>query len=201
MQTKKEDFETANAALDSQIATMSDYERKRSDLLRMQRELDRSIIMIQEQNATDLYHIEKEAVKEKDKLKKEMFQKVNQVTNEFRLVSNQQMAETTKKTISMNLGINAKLVNVTERVRKVMTENENLTEKLKLQTRTLDILSGNDDTLDRKNDHCNRLIHLLAERSTEMDTDLCVTEEILDETEEKIAEMEVVKKTLQVTRN
>merc|ERR1739848_205636 len=63
-----------------------------------------------------------------------------------------------------------------------MAENESLRLKLSEQNRKLEMLEKTERELSRKN-HCSaRLISLLTERSNELETDLSVTEEVLEET-------------------
>lgn len=52
-----------------------------------------------------LQAIDRKTVMDRDRLKKEMVMRVNQVAAEFRKVSNKQMAETTKRTIRENVSI------------------------------------------------------------------------------------------------
>ena len=44
-------------------------------------------------------------IQDKDRLKKEMLQKVNEIVSNFRKISDKQMAETTKRTIMENIAI------------------------------------------------------------------------------------------------
>lgn len=175
-----------NAMLSSQVQSMSDYSNKRDDLENKYKDLEAQLVECNCDHSAELYILEKDQVQEKGRLKLEMQSRVNNVASEFRRVSNQQMAETTKRTISVNLVVNARLVKLTEKVKIIMNENEFLRKKLSERTRKLEILEKNERSLIGKNKCSSRLISLLVDKSHEIETDLCVTEEVLDETLERL---------------
>jgi len=127
---------------------------------------------------------------DKDRLKREMVGRVNAVATEFRRVSNQQMAETTKRTIQENVAVNSQLVKLTDKTKDLMSENESLRAKLSESSRKLELLEKNERELARKN-HCSaRIIALLTERSNELETDLGVSEEVLQETRDHMEQLQ-----------
>lgn len=183
---KIEHIKDENVNIRNQVNGMSEYSDKREDLMLKFEELEKMLEIVKESHSAELYVLEKEQVQDKDRLKKEMQAKVNAVASEFRRVSNQQMAETTKRTITINVAVNAKLVKLTDRVKDLMHENENLRLTLQDQNRKLEIIEKTDKSLQRKNNCTARLIELLAEKSNEIETDLVVMEDVLEETVDRL---------------
>ena len=201
IQFEMSSLENENSMLSNQVSSLSDYSDKRNDLEKKYKDLEEELVKVKGEHAAELYVLEKEQVKDKDRQKKEMQSRVNDVASEFRRVSNQQMAETTKRTISVNLVVNSKLIKLTERVRIIMNENESLRKNLIEKSRKLEILEKNEQSLGKKNKCSNRLISLLTDKSHEIETDLCVTEEVLDETVEKLEEYEEAEEERSIKRN
>merc|ERR1711976_790419 len=118
-----------------------------------------------------LYTLEKKAVMDKDRLKKEMILRVNQVAAEFRKVSNKQMAETTKRTIRENVSINAQLAKMSDKTMEMISENDELKSKEKKQRQQLEMLEVNEKELAKKNHSNQKIIRML--------TDKCKNQEVM----------------------
>lgn len=80
-----------------------------------------------------------------------MIQRVNVIAAEFRKVSNQQMAETTKRVIQENVAINAQLSKISEKTMEMIGENDGLKEKEQRQRQQIEILETNEKELAKRN--------------------------------------------------
>lgn len=80
-----------------------------------------------------------------------MILRVNQTAAEFRKISNQQMAVTTKRVIHENVSINAQMSKISEKTKEVIGENDGLKEKEQRQRQQIEILETNEKELARKN--------------------------------------------------
>lgn len=189
-QEAKDRLKAENALLNGQLSSLQDFKVRKDELENEYSDLQNTLEKIKNQHQETLYALERKQVVDKDRLKKEMIHRVNAVATEFRRVSNQQMAETTKRTIQENVAVNSQLIKLTDKTKDLMAENESLRSKLSTQSQRLEMLEKTEHELARKN-HCSaRLICLVTERSTEMETDLNVTEEVLQETRIRVQDLE-----------
>jgi len=179
-----------SALLQGSLTSLQDFKVRKDELEAQYRDLQATLDQVNTQHNDKIYQLERKQVIDKDRLKREMVGRVNAVATEFRRVSNQQMAETTKRTIQENVAVNSQLVKLTDKTKDLMSENESLRAKLQEQNRKLEMLEKTERELSRKN-HCSaRLISLLTERSNELETDLGVTEEVLEETRNTVDALE-----------
>ena len=58
---------------------------------------------------TKIYELEKKHIKEEDRLKREMMNKLENVASEFRKAANAQMSATTQRTIRENVSVSAQV--------------------------------------------------------------------------------------------
>lgn len=120
---------------------------------RMEEDLEKQ----EEEHKEQIYQLERKQVVDKDRLKREMVLRVNQVAAEFRKVSNKQMADTTKRTIRENVSIQAQLGKMSDKTMELIQENEELRAKEKKQRQQLDMLEVNEKELAKKN-HSNQKV-------------------------------------------
>ena len=80
-----------------------------------------------------------------------MILRVNTVASEFRKVSNKQMAETTKRAIRENVMINSQLSKMSDKTVDLITENDDIKLKSKMQKQQVGVLEDNEKELIRKN--------------------------------------------------
>lgn len=99
------------------------------------------------------------------RLKKEMIHRVNAVAAEFRKVSNNQMAETTKRTIRENVSISLQLTKMTEQSLQLIQENDRLKAANAEATKQLDMLEQNEKTM-AKNSLSNQKVRALPNPPT-----------------------------------
>lgn len=77
--------------------------------------------------------------------------KVNSVANEFRKVSDQQMVETTKRTIRENVSISQQLSKMSEKTMALLRENEALRMKEKELSTRVELLESSSREVTKKN--------------------------------------------------
>jgi flagellar biosynthesis GTPase FlhF len=97
-----------------------------------------------------VYILEKQAVLDKDRMRKEMVSKVNSVAAEFRKVSDLQMADTTKRTIQENVLIGQQLYRMSDKTTELVKENERLKDKEKEMSRRIEIMETTERDMTRK---------------------------------------------------
>jgi len=189
-QETKDRLKAENAMLHGQLNSLQEFKTRKTELEKEFTDLQSTLDQVKESHRQTLYDLEKKAVVDKDRLKKEMIHRVNQVATEFRRVSNQQMAETTKRTIQENVAVNSQLIKLTDKTKDLMNENESLRSKLLNQSQKLEMAENTESELAKKNLANSKLICLVAEKSGELDRDLTVTQQVLNETRSRVEQYE-----------
>lgn len=169
-------------SLTAKLTSLEEFKAQKETLLAQLDELNNTIKKLEEEHEKKIYEIEKKTVLDKDRLKKEMIVKVNQVAADFRRVSNKQMADTTKRAIKENVSINTQLQKMSQKVIEIVSENDQAKEYEKNQKQQIILLEENEKELAKKNVNNVKIIRML--------TDKCKSQEaIITELEEKCNEM------------
>lgn len=169
MQEIKDQLTSENMVLGGKLASLEEFRVQKEDLMakfaKMEEELDKQ----QKEHKEVIYNLERKAVVDKDRLKKEMVLRLNQVAAEFRKVSNKQMAETTKRTIRENVSINAQLAKMSDKTMELIQENDELRTKEKRMKLQIDMLEHNEKELAKKNSSNQKIIRMLAEKTKQQE--------------------------------
>lgn len=169
MQEIKDQLTSENMVLGGKLASLEEFRVQKEDLMakfaKMEEELERQ----QKDHKEVIYNLERKAVVDKDRLKKEMVLRLNQVAAEFRKVSNKQMAETTKRTIRENVSINAQLAKMSDKTMELIQENDELKSKEKKMKLHIDMLEHNEKELAKKNSSNQKIIRMLAEKAKQQE--------------------------------
>merc|ERR1719228_1732025 len=147
----KDNLTSDNMILGGKLAALEEFKVQKEDLMAKFAMMEEELAKKDTDHKEHLYTLEKKAVMDKDRLKKEMILRVNQVAAEFRKVSNKQMAETTKRTIRENVSINAQLAKMSDKTIELIQENDDLKEKEKKMKQQIDMLETNEKELAKKN--------------------------------------------------
>jgi len=178
MQETKDQLDSENAVLGGKLASLEEFRIQKEDLLNKFSEMEDNLYTQEQNHKEQIYQLERKAVVDKDRLKKEMILRVNTVAAEFRKVSNKQMAETTKRTIRENVMINAQLSKMSEKTMELISENDDARQKEKKQKQQIDILEDNEKELVKKNTTNQKVMRMLTAKAREQ-------QEIIEEYEEK----------------
>ena len=91
-----------------------------------------------------------------------MVTRVNDVAQEFRKVSNKQMADTTKRAIRENAVIQANVSKMSDKTLEVLHESDSLKDEMKRQKRHNEMLEETEKALAKKNNTNKRVsIHCI----------------------------------------
>lgn len=131
MQEIKDQLTSENMVLGGKLASLEEFRVQKEDLMAKFAKMEEELEKQQKDHKEVIYNLERKAVVDKDRLKKEMVLRLNQVAAEFRKVSNKQMAETTKRTIRENVSINAQLAKMSDKTMELIQENDELRTKEK----------------------------------------------------------------------
>ncbi|EDV27985.1 uncharacterized protein TRIADDRAFT_20472, partial [Trichoplax adhaerens] len=158
----KEQLTSENMILSGKLASLEEFKQQKEELLEKFAEMEIKLQQQQVEHKDAIYNLEKKAVVDKDRLKREMVQRVNTVAAEFRKVSNKQMADTTKRTIRENVSINAQLGKMSDKTMELIQENDMLRIKEKKHHQQIELLEGNEKELARKNISNQKVIYIVT---------------------------------------
>uniref|UniRef100_A0A4X2LJF5 Cilia- and flagella-associated protein 157 n=1 Tax=Vombatus ursinus TaxID=29139 RepID=A0A4X2LJF5_VOMUR len=149
------------------LAALDDYRVQKEELMAKFAMLEEQLKKEHDEYKNWIYCLEKNAVLEKDRLKKEIVQRVNKVAVEFRKVSALQISETTRKVIQENMAVTTELAKVSNQSLQLFSENEDLKGVTKKISKQLDLLESNKKMM--CNDRISRLklIWFLAKKCEE----------------------------------
>lgn len=177
MQEIKDQLTSENMVLGGKLASLEEFRVQKEDLMAKFAKMEEELEKQQKDHKEVIYNLERKAVVDKDRLKKEMVLRLNQVAAEFRKVSNKQMAETTKRTIRENVSINAQLAKMSDKTMELIQENDELRTKEKKMKMQVDMLEHNEKELAKKNSSNQKIIRMLAEKAKQQEEMLLEYEE------------------------
>jgi hypothetical protein len=112
-----------------------------------------------------VHDLERKTIQDKSLLRKEMLSKVNEVVTGFRNLSDQQMAETTKRTIQENIAVNSQLQKLSSKIVELLQENKSLLETQSQIKQQIEISVSNERELARKAQSYKRIIRILIDKN------------------------------------
>ncbi|XP_040260754.1 cilia- and flagella-associated protein 157 [Bufo bufo] len=163
-QETKERLTSENMLLAGKLASLEEFRVQKEELMAKFSALEEKLRKQEEEHKDTMYKLEKKAVLDKDRLKKEMVQKVNTVAAEFRKVSNDQMAETTKRAIRENVAVSSQLAKMSEKSLELIQENDQLREQESDLRKQLEILEENEKEFVRNHLSNQKVIRMLTEK-------------------------------------
>ncbi|XP_069799152.1 cilia- and flagella-associated protein 157 [Dendropsophus ebraccatus] len=163
-QETKDRLTSENMLLAGKLASLEEFRVQKEDLMAKFAALEEKLRKQEEEHKDMMYTLEKKAVLDKDRLKKEMVQRVNTVAAEFRRVSNDQMAETTKRAIRENVAISTQLAKMSEKSLDLIQENDELKEQESELRKKLEMLEENEKEFVKNNLSSQKVIRMLTER-------------------------------------
>jgi len=200
-QDMKDNLTSDNMILGGKLAALEEFKVQKEDLMAKFAMMEEELAKKDADHKDHLYTLEKKAVMDKDRLKKEMILRVNQVAAEFRKVSNKQMAETTKRTIRENVSINAQLAKMSDKTIELIQENDDLKEKEKKMKQQIDMLETNEKELAKKNHSNMKVIRMMTEKCRNQEAMIAEFEMREQEYQELEAEADVLRSQVATTND
>ncbi|KAG8448002.1 hypothetical protein GDO86_015196 [Hymenochirus boettgeri] len=160
----KERLSSENMLLAGKLASLEEFRVQKEELMAKCASLEEKLKQQEQEHKETLYILEKKAVLDKDRLKKEMVQRLNTVAAEFRRVSNNQTTETTKRTIRENVSISSQLTKMSEKCLDLITENDLLKDHNANLTKQVEMFEENEKELVKNNLSNQKVIRMLTEK-------------------------------------
>ncbi|XP_016130990.1 cilia- and flagella-associated protein 157 isoform X1 [Sinocyclocheilus grahami] len=201
LQDHKEKLTSENMALAGKLASLEEFSMQREKLMAERRSLKEQLQTQKEEHQAHIYNLEKKAVLDNDRLKKEMLQHVAAVAAEFRWVSDQKMPETTKRAMQENLSVTAQLQQLSDKTKELLKENDDLRareKQLKIENAITEPLIHE---ITKKNVANQKVVHQLTEKCKQMQSEVekCVKlkvehQELLDNHSAVCTELDALRK-------
>ncbi|XP_064648997.1 cilia- and flagella-associated protein 157-like [Lineus longissimus] len=200
-QETKDQLTSENMILGGKLASLEEFKVQKEDLMAKFAQMEEQLKNQEEEHKEIIYNLERKAVVDKDRLKKEMVMRVNQVAAEFRKVSNKQMAETTKRTIRENVSINAQLTKMSDKTMELIQDNDESKQKEKKQRQQIEMLEVNEKDLAKKNHSNQKVIRMMTEKCKNQEAMLAEYEMRDDEYQELEKESDLLRAQVESSRD
>ncbi|XP_015682891.1 cilia- and flagella-associated protein 157 [Protobothrops mucrosquamatus] len=171
-QETKDQLTSENMVLSGKLAALEEFRLQKDEILAKFAERENQLRKEEEQHKDVIYNLERKAVIDKERMKKDMLHRVNAVAAEFRKVANNQMAETTKRTIRENVAISLQLTKVTEQSLQLIQENDRLKAAHAEATKQLQLLEQNEKKMVKNSLGHQKMIWMLTEKCKELQSEL-----------------------------
>ncbi|CAF0979733.1 unnamed protein product, partial [Didymodactylos carnosus] len=189
----KERYEAENNELRNQVNDLENFRNKQEHYLAQRKNQQETLKLKEQEHYNKLERIKKKDQQDRDRLKRDMVQRVNAVASEFRRASNKQMAETTKRTINENARIEQTLNDMEENSSRVNVESGQIEDGNVNMGKTVRILEKKEQEHAFQHATSAEVIQLLANM-------LRSQEEIITENQERLCQMNEIERRMQDLR-
>ncbi|XP_026994223.1 cilia- and flagella-associated protein 157 isoform X8 [Tachysurus fulvidraco] len=171
-QETKDKLTSENMVLAGKLASLEDFQVQKDELMFQLESLKEQLVQQKQEHQTVLYNLEKKAVLDNYRLKKEMQQHVAAVATEFRKVSDKKMPETTKRAIHENILVTTQLRQISDRSKELMVENDALMAREKQLKREIEIMEPLLNEMTRKSLSNQKVVQQLTVKCRQMSAEL-----------------------------
>ncbi|XP_053510284.1 cilia- and flagella-associated protein 157 isoform X2 [Ictalurus furcatus] len=171
-QETKDRLTAENMVLAGKLASLEDFQMQKDELMGQMESLKEQLELQKQEHQTVIYNLEKKAVLDNYRLKKEMQQHVAAVATEFHKVSDKKMPETTKRAIHENMLVTSQLRQISDRCKELMVENDALNAREKKLKREMEIMEPLLNEMTRKSLANQKVIQQLTEKCKQMHAEL-----------------------------
>ncbi|KAM9446226.1 cilia- and flagella-associated protein 157 [Clarias gariepinus] len=171
-QETKDRLTSENMVLAGKLASLEDFQVQKDELLVQIETLKEQLEKQKHEHQSVIYNLEKKAVLDNHRLRKEMQEHIAAVATEFRRVSDKQMPETTKRAIQENMLVTNQLRQISDRTKELMAENDGLNAREKELKRELEIMEPILKEMTRKSLANQKVVQQLTEKCKQMQAEL-----------------------------
>ncbi|KAM7316861.1 hypothetical protein ACRRTK_024592 [Alexandromys fortis] len=163
-QETKDQLTTENIALGGKLAALEEFRLQKEELTDKYLVLEEQLRKQESEYKDYVYNLEKKSVLDKDRLRKEIIQRVNLVATEFRKVATNQMWETTRRAILENNSVTLQLSWVTQQGMQLLQENEQLRSIKDKLYHQVELLENTQEIMARNSKGHQKVILMLTEK-------------------------------------
>ncbi|XP_060056194.1 cilia- and flagella-associated protein 157 isoform X2 [Erinaceus europaeus] len=168
-QETKDQLMTENIILGGKLAALEEFRLQKEELTEKYASLEDQLRKQESEYKEYMYNLEKKSVLDKDRLRKEIIQRVNMVATEFRKVATNQMWETTKRTITENNTVTLQLSKISQHGMQLLQENEQLKGAQHLLHKQVELLESSQKIMAKKSITHQKMILMLTEKCKEQE--------------------------------
>ncbi|XP_027963452.1 cilia- and flagella-associated protein 157 [Eumetopias jubatus] len=166
-QETKDQLTTENIILGGKLAALEEFRMQKEELTEKFVSLEDQLRKQENEYKDYVYNLEKKSVLDKDRLRKEIIQRVNLVATEFRKVATNQMWDTTKRAIMENNTVTLQLSKISRQGMQLLQENEQLKGTQDKLCKQLDLLENTQKVMARHSRGHHKVILMLTEKCRE----------------------------------
>jgi len=160
----KDELDGEIMVLTKKLDSLEEFRQQKEQLMNKFEKLEGDSKQKMDDYEKKIYDLEKNHIREQDRLKKEMMERVENVAGEFRKAAHSQMAATTQRTIRENVNISSQLAQLTEKATNLTSENDKLTVREQHSKTQISLLETEIEKLSRRNAYRQRVIEELTEK-------------------------------------
>ncbi|KAF6123616.1 cilia and flagella associated protein 157 [Phyllostomus discolor] len=139
-QETKDQLTSENIVIAGKLAALEEFRLQKEELMEKFTSLEDQLHMQEKEFKDYVYNLEKKSVLDKDRVKKEVIQRLNLVATEFRKVATDQMWDTTKRAILENNTVTLQLSKVSRHGMRLLQENDQLKGSRDKMSKQLELL-------------------------------------------------------------
>ncbi|XP_032274424.1 cilia- and flagella-associated protein 157 [Phoca vitulina] len=166
-QETKDQLTTENIILGGKLAALEEFRLQKEELTEKFVSLEDQLRKQESEYKDYVYNLEKKSVLDKDRLRKEIIQRVNLVATEFRKVATNQMWDTTKRAIMENNTVTLQLSKISRQGMQLLQENEQLKDTQDKLCKQLNLLENTQKVMARHSRGHHKVILMLTEKCRE----------------------------------
>ncbi|KAM8803533.1 cilia- and flagella-associated protein 157 isoform 1-T1 [Rhynchonycteris naso] len=203
-QETKDQLTTENIVLGGKLAALEEFRLQKEELTDKFTSLEDQLQKQEKEYKDYVYNLEKKSVLDKDRVKKEIIQRVNLVATEFRKVATSQMWDTTKRAIQENNTVTLQLSKVSKYGVQLLQENDQLKGAQDQLCKQLQLLEDTKEIMAMKSRGHQKIILMLTKKCHEQQQSTAEAERLhvlLSETVQKFLQLQKDTKTLRSQRN
>ncbi|XP_076347514.1 cilia- and flagella-associated protein 157-like [Tachypleus tridentatus] len=159
-----ENLTAENLTLSSKLSALEEFRMQRDEMTKRLKELEAKLEEEERKHSETLSELERKAIIDNDRLRKEMVQKVSEVASEFRKVSNKQVADTVKRAIKDTVHMTKELNKASEKTQILFEENSKLQKELRDLNQQLQVLQDTESGFANKVVAQQKVITLLKKK-------------------------------------
>ncbi|XP_037350886.1 cilia- and flagella-associated protein 157 isoform X2 [Talpa occidentalis] len=166
-QETKDQLTAENIVLGGKLAALEEFRLQKEELSDKFTTLEEHLRKQETEHKDYIYNLEKKSVLDKDRLRKEIIQRVNLVATEFRKVATSQMWETTRRAITENNTMTLQLSKISQHGVQLLQENESLKGSQDQLCKQLELLESSEKAMARHLRGHQKIILMLTEKCKE----------------------------------
>ncbi|KFO19469.1 hypothetical protein H920_19185 [Fukomys damarensis] len=203
-QETKDQLTTENTVLGGKLAALEEFRLQREDLMYKFSSLEDQLQKQESEYKDSMYNLEKKLVLDKDRLRKEIIQRVNLVAAEFHKMASDQTWETTKRAIVENNSMTLRLAKVSQQGVQLLQENEQLRDTQEELRKQLGVLESTQKVMARSSRGHQKIILMLTEKCHEQQQGMAEAKQLrllLNNLDQRVLQMQTDNQALRSQRD